>query len=224
MATVTQIIYAPMVISGLVTSEQKFKVFRLQIRRLDNKEIVVDVECGGKRMLNGAWIIVPYIFNEAIKDVSYEHRVAVINTVGSIGEWSEWIPRVAGDNEYGEALWNNSKEETDHSIIVHCEHTNPPIDLDRIEVYEKDSSSIIDNHIWEADAIYYKPQFTHIWAGERSEDNKYFFMRAYDKSGNMSALSEPVYGKIRVILPGDMDEDPPDSTAIPEEGGIVLEE
>jgi len=66
---------------------------------------------------------------------------------------------------------------------------------------------------WEADERKEKAIFNYMWTGDRFV-TKYFYVRAYDQSGNPSSLSSPVRGSINIILPGDMDTTPPDGTTV----------
>ncbi|HDQ15943.1 MAG TPA: hypothetical protein ENN45_02680 [Bacteroidetes bacterium] len=207
-----EVIYAPIIIQKLFSPAQKFKNFRIQIRKKGTTEILIDSVIGGKKYRNGSWYSVPFLFDSAIKDQVYQFRVKV-EVEGGESAWSRWYNKIAGDNTFGATTWNNSIIATDHSLIVTIELQTVPDDFDFIEIYERDNDSVVGSDSWEFDARYFKASFVHMWTGSRN-DTKYFFARAYDKSGNPSELSTPVGGNINIILPGDMDTTPPDNTMV----------
>ncbi|MFA7709473.1 MAG: hypothetical protein WCY30_00035 [Candidatus Neomarinimicrobiota bacterium] len=221
----TSTIYAPLVVSGIITKSTNFKEFRIQIKYTANSNIIKDVRCEGVHLKDGSYIIVPYTYSAAIKGRSYEFRVSVIGLDGSESTFSRWIEQTAGDNEFGAISWDNSIEATDHSLIVTVNLVDSPPDFQRIEVYERDSDEDYDAGDWHPDYVYTKTSFQHPWVGKRFDEEgdpivKYFFFRAYDRSGNPSELSEPQSGSINIILPGDMDTIPPDNTI----GLLILSE
>ena len=203
-------IYTPIVISGIMVQADRFKSFVIRVRKKGSTELIINTEWQGKRLGN-KWVIAPFVFSEAVKGEVYQYSIATLNTSGLVSAWSKWVSVTAGDNSFGATTWNNSIQETDHSLIVDIELQNPPRDFDRVELYERDTDSTVGSLGWLADYIFYKPGFTYMWTGSRLT-TRYFFARAYDKSNNPSSLSSAISGQINVILPGDMDTIPPDNT------------
>jgi hypothetical protein len=206
-----KIIYAPIVISGVVTKDQRFGVFQIQINEAKKNTVLVDEKVEGIKLKNNSWTNVPYVFKEAEKGKKYQVRIRIHSIDGDHSRWSNWQLITAGDNEFGTTTWNNSCTSTDHSLIVAVQLQNPPIDFQRVELYERDSDETEGSEHWKPDYIYTKTEFTHFWTGDRST-TKYFFTRAYDISGNHSELSTEVHGQINIILPGDMDTVPPENS------------
>jgi len=201
-------VYAPLVIQGIETFDQDFRKFLIQIRLKGTTLLLVDVEVGGhKKGLK--WISDPYIFPEAIKDSVYQIRSATKDNEGNTSVFSAWVDETAGDATFGSGhSWTNSLSSKSTSIVVTVLLSDPPQDFERIEVYVRDASGTTGNANWVPDFVMTELSFDYPWVGTRGA-TKYFYAKAFDKSGNASAIDYIGSGAITVVLPGDMDPDPP---------------
>lgn len=201
-------VYAPLVVQGIKTFDQDFRKFLIQIRLKGTIPLLVDVEIGGHK--NGlTWVSDPFIFPEAVKDNVYQIRTATKDNEGNTSAFSSWVNETAGDASFGSGhSWTNSLTSKSTCIDVSIQLNTPPQDFERIEVYVRDASGTIGHTSWIPDFVMYELSFEYPWVGTRGA-TKYFYAKAFDKSGNVSAIDYVGSGAITVVLPGDMDPDPP---------------
>jgi hypothetical protein len=186
--------------------------FIIQIRKKGTTTLLADVEVGAvKRGLQ--WSSLPYIFEESIKTFTYQVRTATKDINGNASVFSNWVNETAGDNSFGTAhSWTtpvaSSISSLSTSLLIGIELNVPPIDFQRIEIYVRSTQTTAGHPSWEPDIIRTETSFDYPWVGTRNS-TRYVYAKAFDKSGNESAIVEIGSGSIVSILPGDMDEDPP---------------
>ena len=205
--------YSPIVVFNVPTLEQNFKEFVVEIREENDDTTLVTKTSGGEQDLKGIWWMIPVLFEHTIKGTVYEHRTKVRDIHGNISSDKGWVMETAGDTSYGSASWTNTLTADSKGIIVSINHTNKPIDFKRIQIYVKSSSGLTDpNAAWDKDYELESPVFEWEYSGQR-EVTKYFYCRAFDDSGNYSALVEIGSASIpRINWSADMDVTPPDNS------------
>ena len=220
---VNTIVHSPLVISGLFSFEQDISKFIIQIRKKGTSLLLADVEVGAVKA-GLQWRNEPYVFPESIKDTAYQVRTAVKNFNGNISAFSDWVNETAGDNSFGSG---HSWEQVETTIVprstcidISITLTDPPLDFQRTELYVRTGDSTSGYESWEPDAIRAELSFAYPWVGER-QVARWFFVRAFDASGNSSALwavgtatqkSEGV--KITLVGDNDFDTTPPESSTV----------
>lgn len=207
--------YSRIVVFNVPTMEQNFKEFVVEIREQGDDTTLVTKISGGTRDLKDIWWMNPVKFDHTVKGTVYEHRTYVRNINNYVSPVTVWVTETAGDTAYGSASWTNTLTATSHSIIVAFDHTDKPNDFDRVEIYVKTSTGLTDpNSNWDADFTLNAPLGEYHWSAQR-EVTKYFYIRAYDKSGNYSSLVEIGSSSIiRIDWNADMDATPPDSATV----------
>ena len=202
-------VYAPLVVQGIKTFDQDFRKFLVQIRLKGTTQLLVNVEIGGHK--NGlTWVSDPYIFPEAVKDSIYQIRTATKDNESNTSVYSSWVNETAGDASFGSGhSWTNSLTSRSTCIDVSIQLNTPPKDFERIEIYVRDASGTTGHTSWIPDFVrMHELSFEYPWVGTRGV-TKYFYAKAFDKSGNPSEIDSVGNGVITVVLPGDMDPDPP---------------
>lgn len=204
--------YTPIIVMNVSTLEQNFKEFVVEIREEDNHDAFVSKVSEGE-FVNGAWEMRSVVFEHTVKGTVYEHRVSVRDIRGTLSVATDWATETAGDTSYGSASWTNTLTADSKGIVVSIDHTNKPIDFSRVQIYVQSSAGLTDpDASWDKDYELNSPIFRWQYSGVR-EVTKYFYCRAFDNSGNFSALEEIGSALIpRISWSADMDNTPPDST------------
>ena len=208
--------YSPIIVFNVPTLEQNFKEFVVEIREENDDTTLVTKTSGGVQDLKGTWWMNPVLFEHTVKGVVYEHRTFVRDTNGNISSDKGWVTETAGDTSFGSTDWTGTAlSTTAHSIVVAITLVSPPIDFDRIEIYVKTSSGLTDpNASWDNDYKLDSPTFEYYWSAQR-EVTKYIYCRAFDQSGNFSALNEIGSAQIpRIDWKNDLDNVAPDNSSI----------
>jgi len=185
-------VFAPIIISKITSTEQRFKEFIVQMRQVGDKAASEVVAQGAKR--GNVFQIKPVIFSETIKGLKYEYRVGVKSIDGVVISWSKWAQKTAGDQTPPPEVnsGNITLKKLGVGISALISGYTKTLDFKEFQWYWNSNTSVFKQLNTETIPLLTSPA-NHITInpeGVNSTRSLYVYVRACDQAGNVTSWTE----------------------------------
>ena len=185
-------VLSPVIISNVVTYKQNFSHFVVMMRKKGSTNIV-EKNSGGI-MVYGKTRMIPVVFYDTVKGLTYQYSVLVVNQSGNRSVHTDWVDIVAGDNtppdNISSEYINVNQTALGISLSISSSYSRP-LDLKGFQwvLKNEDVEPLDTDDIMEPVLSEYITQYP----GSTSSLTLYIWVRAIDKGNNTSDWTKTTF-------------------------------